>query len=339
MRSKGSPQGRSEMKAAETLGETHREASDVSRLIWISTAAVGFAALTAAWLAGLRFAHTAEFLRLCALSIGPMVALRLYARWRGLGGEGLALFLDIVPGFMIMAFLLLVAQYAAATRPILDLTAEAHRLDAALGFRWFDYVRTVSAVPGLDDLMSLCYRNWLGEFAAAMAALAFLRQYRRIGEFTVAYLLTAGATILCFAYVDVVAINSVAAFQLTGFHHPTAGGPHYLSTLRALRSGADRTLDFNHLQSLVTFPSLHSASALLLAAATRDLRVWRYPFLAFNVLVVVSTLSEGGHALTDVLGAVGIACGSLAAAGPLYRLWMRAQRERASASAAVPAAS
>jgi membrane-associated phospholipid phosphatase len=325
------------MSATVDFEQARREASGVSRLIWASTAAAGLIALTAAWLAGLRFAHAPEFLRVCAQSIGPMVALRIYASWRGLGGERLALFLDIVPGFMIVAFSLLVMQYAAATRPILDLTAEAHRLDGALGFHWFDYVRTVSAIPGLDALLSLCYRNWLGEFAVAMALLAYLRQYREIGEFTVAYLLTAGATILCFAFIDVFSVNSAAAFAMPGLHHPTASGPHYLSTLRALRSGAERTLDFDHLQALVSFPSLHGASALLLAAATRQLRFWRYPFLAFNVLVVVSTLSEGGHGMTDVLGGIGVACGSLAAAGPLYRLWARG-RLAAPAPAGVAAA-
>jgi len=329
------------MTAAGDSGQAQREASGVSRLIWISTAGVCLASLAGAWGAGLHFAHAAEFLRLFALSLGPIFALRFYARWRGLGGDRLPVFLDIVPGFMIVAFALLIAQYAAATRPIVDLTEPAHRLDAALGFHWFDYVRTVSAIPGLDGLLSVCYRNWLGEFAVAMAILAFLRRYRAIGEFTVAYLLTAAATILCFAFVDVFSINSAAAFDMPGLHHPSASGPHYLSTLRALRSGAERTLDFDHLQALVSFPSLHGASALLLAAATRELRGWRYPFLAFNVLVVVATLSEGGHGLTDVLGGVAVACGSLAAAGPLYGLWARGgSRERlASAAPAAAAAS
>ncbi len=316
------------------VGQPQQEADRLSVLIWSSTAAVGVVAVGAAWLTGLRFLHAPEFLQLCALSIGPLVALRLYAGWRGIGGDRLQVFLDVFPGFMIVAFSLLIAQYAAGTRPIVDLTAEATRLDAALGFHWFDYVRTVSSIPGLDGVFAACYRNWLGEFAVAMAVLAYCRQYRNIGEFTVAYLLTAGATILCFAFVDVVAVNSVAAFTTPGWRHPTAGGPNYLNTLRGLRSGVDRTIDFDHLQSLVTFPSLHSASAMLLAAATRDLRVWRYPFLAFNVLVVASTPSEGGHYLTDLFAATAVACGSLAAAGPLYRLWSSASRaERVPAGA------
>jgi membrane-associated phospholipid phosphatase len=323
---------------ATNIEAAQREAAGVSALIWSTTAAVAVAALAAAWAAGLRFAHAPEFLRLCALSMGPLVALRLYAGWRGMGGDRLKVFLDIFPAFMIVAFALLVMQYAAATRPILDLTTRVTRLDAALGFHWFEYVRSVSAIPGLDAVLSLCYRNWLGEFAVAMAALAYLRQYRNIGEFTIAYLLTAGATILCFACVDVVAVNSAAAFAMPGWHHPTAGGPHYLNTLRGLRSGADKTLDFDHLQSLVTFPSLHGASAMLLAAATRDLKAWRYPFLAFNVLVVASTPSEGGHYLTDVLGAVVVVGGALAAAGPLYRLWTRAAGAERAPAGAVAAA-
>ncbi len=96
-----------------------------------------------------------------------------------------------------------------------------------------------------------------------------------------------------------------------------------MHALQALRSGADRTLDFSHIEGMISFPSLHGAAALLLAAATRGLGRWRYPFFAFNVLVLVSTLSEGGHDIADEMSALALACAAMAAARPLYRYFTR----------------
>jgi hypothetical protein len=327
--------------AAQTsveLAEKRIEANVLSRLIWRFTAATLVASLAAAKLADIRFAHSLEFLVSCTLSVGALIALRVYAGWRGLGGERLTLFLDVVAGYMIIAFALVIAQQAAGAHPVPDITASALRFDEAFGFRWFDYVRRVSSTPGLDTLLATCYRNWIAEFVVAMAALAYVRNFQAIGEFTIAYLLTGGVTIVCFACFDMLSLHSAAAFTLPGFHHPSAAGPESLKALRLLRSGANTTLDFEHIEGFISLPSLHASSALLLAAATRGLGVWRYPFLAFNVLVLVSTISEGGHDLADVFAGIVMACIALGLSPAIYGAIMRSALPAASAASAAPVA-
>lgn len=308
------------MAAADVAGSASQadDARALSRVIWGLTAATAAIALAAAALAGVRFAHGGEMALTFLSCLGPLLALRGYARWRSLGDDRLPLFLDVVASYTLIAYALVVAQQAAGTRPVPDITAFALRFDAALGFRWFDYVRHVSAVPGLDALLQTCYRNWIAEFVIAMAALAYIGDFRKIGEFTVAYLLTGAASVACLACFDMYSLHSAAAFGLPGFHHPSAAGPETLKALLLLRSGADTTLDFRHIEGFISLPSLHAASALLLAAATRGLGVWRLPFLVFNVAVLVSTISEGGHDLADIAAGIAVALAALKAAPPLF---------------------
>ena len=64
---------------------------------------------------------------------------------------------------------------------------------------------------------------------------------------------------------------------------------------------------------------------MLLATATRGIR-WLWPlFLAFNVLVLLGTLTEGGHNLTDVIGGCLIAIAA-AGAAQAYLRWGLARR-------------
>jgi len=319
-------------------GSPQYEARLLSWLIWLLTGTALVVAMTSAALARLRFAHAADFLVLCLESIGPILALRAYASWRGLDRR-LPLLMDIVATYFIIAFALVVAQEAAATVRAPDATALVERIDGVFGFHWFNYAYIVSEDAPLCRLLEICYRGWIAEFVVAMAALVYYAKFKAIGEFTVAYMLTSFATVAIFACLDVRSLESVAAYGLPHFHHPSGAGPHYLEGVKALRSGLNRTLNFDRIQAFVSFPSLHGASALLLAAATRELKGWRYGFLAFNVLVLVSTLSEGGHDLTDVIAGAALACVSLSVSTRLYsaisRRALRARFARSEPIAAI----
>jgi len=52
---------------------------------------------------------------------------------------------------------------------------------------------------------------------------------------------------------------------------------------------------------LVTFPSFHAASAVLLAWALWHIPYLRYPGLALNAMMLAATPLYGSHFLTDVL--------------------------------------
>jgi membrane-associated phospholipid phosphatase len=58
---------------------------------------------------------------------------------------------------------------------------------------------------------------------------------------------------------------------------------------------------------IVTFPSYHSAVAVILMYASWPYRWLRLVIVPLNIAVLLSTPFNGGHYLSDVLGGVAIA--------------------------------
>jgi membrane-associated phospholipid phosphatase len=58
---------------------------------------------------------------------------------------------------------------------------------------------------------------------------------------------------------------------------------------------------------LVTFPSFHTTLALVIAYCGARLRFVGAPVVVLNLLVVASTMAEGGHYFADIAGGAVIA--------------------------------
>lgn len=85
--------------------------------------------------------------------------------------------------------------------------------------------------------------------------------------------------------------------------NPSAGLWH-IEHFEGLRNGSLRLIQLGQMQGFVTFPSFHTCFAITLAWCFRDFR-WLFPIaILVNGAVLVSTLSEGGHYLVDVLAGI-----------------------------------
>ena len=69
-------------------------------------------------------------------------------------------------------------------------------------------------------------------------------------------------------------------------------------------------------QGLVVFPSFHATLAVLCACAARPLFILKYPLLALNLLILLSTPAMGGHYFIDI--AAGIILAALTISLPGY---------------------
>src|SRR5208283_1718480 len=82
--------------------------------------------------------------------------------------------------------------------------------------------------------------------------------------------------------------------------------PPFLIDLNALRSGSLPVVNLQRLDGLITFPSFHTAVAVLLIYAARGT-----PALVLatviNALMILSTFTEGGHYLVDVVAGAAVA--------------------------------
>lgn len=83
---------------------------------------------------------------------------------------------------------------------------------------------------------------------------------------------------------------------------PLGSGVYHLPAMDYFRNSSVITLDMLRLQGVVTFPSFHTALAIMTAFAWRHCSWIFYPMVGWNVLVIVSTIPIGGHYGVDLIG-------------------------------------
>jgi len=85
---------------------------------------------------------------------------------------------------------------------------------------------------------------------------------------------------------------------------PAGAGTYFLPIEHAYRSGAIRTIDLQHFQGVVTFPSFHAAMAAMSAYGVRGIRRLFLPMLGWCSLVLASTVPMGGHYGIDLVAGI-----------------------------------
>lgn len=95
---------------------------------------------------------------------------------------------------------------------------------------------------------------------------------------------------------------------------PLIDSSNYAMQLRdivALRDGSLRQLDLYKLVGIVSFPSFHTASAILYIWALWPIRSLRWVTITVNIWMIASTPVVGAHYMIDIIGGIGIAVGSI----------------------------
>ena len=157
-------------------------------------------------------------------------------------------------------------------------------------------------------------------------------QIWRLWELAFTFAVTVLATTLFaifFPAIDAVIYYKIGPTILA--HLPPGAGQLHLPTFEAFRSGAVQTIDIDHLDGVVTFPSFHAVMALLIANAWRRLPGASL-VVAWSALVIASAVPFGGHYFIDLIAggalwaAVAAAANRLRASG--CRAPVAATRER-----------
>ena len=91
---------------------------------------------------------------------------------------------------------------------------------------------------------------------------------------------------------------------------------HQLVSLDALRSG--KIVEIADMEGLITFPSFHTAWAILFMWGFYPVRKLRLAAIALNLLMIASTPVMGAHYFVDLLGGIIVALAAIAAAVRLF---------------------
>jgi hypothetical protein len=271
----------------------------------------------AAVASGLKFANAADFFVRFGGILGFLFLINAYQSVRMPENKRVIMFINMMIVYLIMSIVMMSYQYCMATFKAYPITDIIESADRHIGFNWLEFVTFVNNIPYLSDIIGLCYKNWMREFMVVFLVLSFFAKFEDLYELSMNYIIAGMCTLTVSGFLDSKSLDAVASYALKGLHHPSGVSPVYLEKLEHLRQGVDSVMDFNTIIGLVAFPSFHAGAAVLLATATRNLKWLWFPFLCFNVLILVGTITEGGHNFADVIGGCLFAVGAIAVAQQL----------------------
>jgi hypothetical protein len=177
--------------------------------------------------------------------------------------------------------------------------------DQALLFDWVALDSWVDAHATVSLILEWAYFSIGWQLAGVVVALAATRRELRLRRFVVATGLTLAATCAIFPFVP--------ALGYDGFLGLGQGEPEL--RLEALRAGLVDAIRLDELVGIVTFPSFHTAAALLLAWAFWGLGRLRWPGVALNAAMLAATPFHGSHYLVDLIAGAVIAGLAIIASG------------------------
>jgi hypothetical protein len=199
--------------------------------------------------------------------------------------------------------------------PLID--GQLAGLDHALGVETPNVLRVVAAHPFWSRLLGIAYEGSFPLLGGTLIMLAVTRRFEQL--WTLAFVFA--ATVLACTMVSVF-VPARGAFAHFGYpaeiidRLPAGAGTYHLTKFDYYRQHPNPFISFAQLQGVVTFPSFHCCLALMTIAACRGVRLLAQASLAWNVLVIVSTLPVGGHYAIDLPAGTALWLVATAAAVP-----------------------
>lgn len=242
----------------------------------------------------------------------------LATRMRGL--KVASLLIEVLACGIALSLLVLISSYLAISvnYPLAD--PFLARLDRWLGFDGLAFVRLVDGVPVLSWLLMHAYASFAPQLLLLPILLILLGQPASAIALVLSYGMAgfaASAISVWFPALGAHVTYGIASQTLSSVN--VHFGYAFLNEFHAVRDQATFVLSVATAQGILTFPSLHTAVAILCAAATSNHVLLRYPVLVLNVLMVVSTLTHGGHYLIDVLAGMVLALLALLTVAAIQR--------------------
>jgi len=293
----------------------NHEALYANRLIWLIIGAMTLVFIVAGWnlniYLDLRSAWKAALAIVCCLAISWIYRWLRPDPWIAFGARALAQLA------IILSLGVLLSYVAAATSlPYRD--GDFHWIDQWLGLDSVSYLRFLNERPQLYRVISLCYASIRLQTVLVVGALVAASQFGRLQTYVIAVALALAVTLAVFILLP--AGNIYSGLNISPADFPNlslAAAFDHVVPLAAARNHTGYTINFDALAGLISFPSFHTASAVMFSWALFPLRKLRWWVVALNVLMVAGTPVDGGHYFIDLAGGVVVAWIAVLLAGRL----------------------
>ena len=282
-------------------------ASGAAKPIWLLILSFAAAAALAKLGVGVSIGFR-DILGVGLIVIIPLAVSAVYAVARKQADVRIARFARAAVELILLTFLCGSLSYSATSLGLPLWDAVFHAWDQAIGFDWRYWLAILDGQPRLNTVLVLAYHSMWPQLALVLMALVTVRDYRRLDVLLLAFGLGAVVTVTIAAFMP--ALSPLPYYHITPSDHPhisLAVPREFEAQALALRSGAMRVIELSGAQGLVTFPSFHTVTAILLL-----LGFWRVPYLRWvslvlNGLMLLAIPIEGSHYLVDVIAAVPVA--------------------------------
>jgi membrane-associated phospholipid phosphatase len=194
---------------------------------------------------------------------------------------------------------------AAIDLPLRD--AEIIWIDRQFGFDWSSVMARLDRCPLLAAILDGAYATFTTQLVGTVFLLAVTTRMRELDCFFVSFVcastIAEGISVVIPTLGPMPVLASGAHFaNLPSIGRTSAG------IMLALRAGELRMIDFEALNGIISFPSLHAAVAILVPYALRWNKLLFWPIAALDVVMLVSSVPSGNHYLADALcgAAIGV---------------------------------
>jgi membrane-associated phospholipid phosphatase len=285
-------------------------------LAWQATLAITILALIAFTIVGLRV--RVDVSPNMVVMISGYVFLTVYYRFVRQSPE-IACTLISFGQLLVVILMGIMLSYAASAVPLPYRDAEFHAIDRWLGFEREAYIAYLQRHDELRRILSFAYGTLMHQTVLVLVVAAVARNMGRLQTYVVAFAIAVAATAAVASFVPAANAMIYVDKVLTDLPISPDGVYNYFPTLEGLRGGTLRTINLGDLEGLISFPSFHTANAILFVWVLWPIRVLRAVLVPLNLLLVASTPLYGAHYAVDVLGGAAVAFGAIAATTWLMR--------------------
>jgi membrane-associated phospholipid phosphatase len=203
---------------------------------------------------------------------------------------------------------------AAADLPLRDI--DIIWIDRHLGFDWLRVMSALDYSPHILTVLNGAYATFTAQLVGAALVLLIAGKTRDLDRFFVTFacasIIAEALSVLVPTLGPISALAGDARFS----HLPTLGRTTAEIVL-ALRNKTLSSIDFEAINGIISFPSVHAAVAVLVPYALRWNRWLFWPVATLDSVMLVSAVPSGNHYLADVLAGIMVALLAIACGGAI----------------------
>lgn len=237
---------------------------------------------------------------------GAALLLGFYTRATFPRAARLQCFIEAVFVSVVLGVSLACLSYvgAAADLPLRD--TDMIWVDRHLGFDWLAVMSALDHSPRLLDVLNGAYATFTAQLVGAAAVLVAAGRMRDLDRFFIIFACASISAEALSVLVPTLGPIWALADHARFTHLPTLGRTtaEIVLTLRDKTLG---TIDFEAVNGIISFPSMHAAVAIIVPYTLRWNRRLFTPIAALNAVMLASAVPSGNHYVADVIAGVAVA--------------------------------